>query len=299
MRICLIFIVLVLVACQSNIKETPSGLRFEIIKKGDGILPRKGQVVVFNYRVTDSNDSIWIDTWRNGFPVIDVVKDSSFISKEKGLKQMLRMVSDGDSLTTTLTVAEYFNKVVQMPIPSGMDSTQRLVYRVSIDSIMSKEAYRDWSYQSKLMKRDKQLASDIKLIDEYLTTKGLNFISDESGLRYIIHEEGKGRKPISGEAVIVNYSGYTLDGKYFATNIKSIADEKGIYDPKLHYEPLTVIVDESLVIVGWHLALKLLSKGAKATFYIPSPLGYGFQKFEDIIKVNEILVFDIEVLEVR
>ncbi len=299
MRIFAVFFLLVLVACQQSIKETPSGLKFEVVRKGDGLLPRPEQVVVFNYRMVDSNDSIWIDTYRNGFPVIDVVKDSSFIPTERGLKQMLRMVSDGDSIIIHMTVAEYFRTVVKKPIPSGMDSTQNFTYRVSIDSIMSKDGYRDWSYKSKMKKREIQMAKDTKIIDDFLTSKGLKFSSDESGLRYILHQEGEGRRPITGEAVIVNYSGYTLDGIYFATSSKSIAIDKGIYDANLNYNPLTVIVDESLVIAGWHYALKLLNKGAKATFYIPSPLGYGLQKVEGSIRQNEILVFDIEVLEVR
>jgi hypothetical protein len=52
------------------------------------------------------------------------------------------------------------------------------------------------------------------------------------------------------------------------------------------------------VIKGWTDGLKLLKKGAKAKFYIPSVLGYGNQKMGDMIPENAILMFDIEVANV-
>ena len=52
------------------------------------------------------------------------------------------------------------------------------------------------------------------------------------------------------------------------------------------------------VIPGWTDGLKLLNKGAKAKFYIPSSLAYGAQGAGQDIKPNEILVFDIEVVDI-
>jgi FKBP-type peptidyl-prolyl cis-trans isomerase FkpA len=45
--------------------------------------------------------------------------------------------------------------------------------------------------------------------------------------------------------------------------------------------------------------LKLLNKGAKGTFYIPSTLGYGPQQMSDVLKPNSILVFDLEMLDIK
>ena len=52
------------------------------------------------------------------------------------------------------------------------------------------------------------------------------------------------------------------------------------------------------VIPGWTDGLKMLNKGAKAKFYIPSALAYGSQGAGQDIKPNSVLVFDIEVLDV-
>ena len=45
--------------------------------------------------------------------------------------------------------------------------------------------------------------------------------------------------------------------------------------------------------------MKLLNKGAKAKFYIPSPLAYGKRKIGEDIPANSILVFDIEIMELN
>jgi len=64
------------------------------------------------------------------------------------------------------------------------------------------------------------------------------------------------------------------------------------------YGPLEITIDETNVIKGWHEALKLMNKGMKATFYMPSTLAYGSQQRSEIIKPNSILVFDMEIVDV-
>jgi FKBP-type peptidyl-prolyl cis-trans isomerase len=42
-----------------------------------------------------------------------------------------------------------------------------------------------------------------------------------------------------------------------------------------------------------------MSKGTKGTFYIPSTLAYGPQQRSEVIKPNSILVFDMEVVDLK
>jgi FKBP-type peptidyl-prolyl cis-trans isomerase len=42
-----------------------------------------------------------------------------------------------------------------------------------------------------------------------------------------------------------------------------------------------------------------MNKGSKGTFYMPSTLAYGPQQRSAIIKENSILVFDLEVVDVK
>ena len=51
------------------------------------------------------------------------------------------------------------------------------------------------------------------------------------------------------------------------------------------------------VIKGWQEAIKLLKKGGKGTFLIPSHLAYGERGAGSAIPPNAVLVFDIELVD--
>jgi FKBP-type peptidyl-prolyl cis-trans isomerase FkpA len=288
----------ILVSCGSNEKETPTGMKFTVVKKGDGVLPKPGEVVVFQFKFIDSKDSTWGET-TNGMPAAVLTNDSTALVSEDGMTQMLRMVSKGDSILVKMSVTKFFKDLVKAPVPVGVDSTLSLMYKIRIDSIMSQDDF--MNYQMTLMTKmsEEQLVKDIAIIDQFLADNKIEATRAESGLRYIITQPGTGANAQSGQTVKVNYTGYLLDGQYFDSSVKSVAEEKGLFNPMRTYEPFEVKIDETGVIQGWHEALKYLNKGAKGTFYIPSTLAYGPQQRSAVIKENEILVFDIEVVDVK
>src|SRR3989337_3680675 len=81
-------------ACTKKIeKETPNGMKFTVVKSGDGVLPKKDEVLVFDYLLKDSKDSVWNNTREGGMPAAYLIQDSSTLSKENGMIQMFRMLS--------------------------------------------------------------------------------------------------------------------------------------------------------------------------------------------------------------
>ena len=111
-----------------------------------------------------------------------------------------------------------------------------------------------------------------------------------SGLYYEITKKGTGENAKPGQTAIMNYTGKTLDGKTFDSNT----------DPEFkHTEPLPVQVGAGRVIKGWDEGVQLLNKGSKATFYIPSPLAYGPQDQGPNLPANSILIFDVEVTDIK
>ena len=52
------------------------------------------------------------------------------------------------------------------------------------------------------------------------------------------------------------------------------------------------------LIKGWQIGIPLMKKGGKATFYVPSELGYGGNDM-GVIPPNSILIFDIELIDVK
>lgn len=293
-------LLLLCVACDKSERETPNGLKFKVVKTGNGVASKTNDVLVFNFKLIDSKDSVWNDTYAGGIPAAVMIQDTSAIKSEDGMMQMLRMVSPGDSVVVNFTAKEFFKTLAGGPVPPGIDSTISLSYYVKIDSITTREAM--MALQAELMQKKtaKQLDTDIALIDKYLAEKNMVAEKTESGLRYVITKPGVGENGKSGQTVKVNYEGYMLDGQYFDTSIKEIAQAKGVYNPAREpYTPYEVTIDQSSVMKGWHEALKLLNKGAKATVYIPSTLAYGPQQRSEVIKPNSILVFDLEVIELK
>jgi FKBP-type peptidyl-prolyl cis-trans isomerase len=290
-------LMLLCVACNTSEKETPSGLKFKIVEAGDGVLPRPEEVVVFNYLFKDSKDSVWTDTFKEGFPAAIMIADSAAIAEENGMVQMLRMVSKGDSITTEMSIQNFFKEMVRGPVPPGFDSTLTLSYFIRVSGIMSRDSF--MTFQNAWMEKRQaiQFEKDVAAIDAYLAEKNIIAERAESGLRYVVMKPGKGESGKPGQTVKVKYSGHTLDGQYFDSNVRSVGEQKGV--GREPYTPYEVTIDQSGVIKGWHEALKLMNSGMQATFYIPSTLAYGPQQRSEVIIPNSILVFEMEVVEIK
>jgi FKBP-type peptidyl-prolyl cis-trans isomerase FkpA len=295
----LVCLATMLVSCVETMKETPSGLKYKVIKKGDGVLARVGEILVFDYALTDSKDSVWTSTIENGFPSAFMVNDSSAIPQENGIIQMLRMLSKGDSVTVDISIGDFFAKLSRRPVPEDLDSTLMMRYQFRINEIMTNEKF--MTYEQELMNNFmiNQLKKDTRKIDTYLNAKGIKADTLPSGIRYIITSPGTGEPAKSNQTVTVNYTGYLLSGEYFDSSIQSVALEKNLFDPSREYGPYPVTIDRSSVIQGWHDALKTMNKGSKGTFYIPSTLAYGPQQRSAVIKPNSILVFELEAVDIK
>ncbi len=108
--------------------------------------------------------------------------------------------------------------------------------------------------------------------------------STDSGLQYKVLNAGNGEKPKAENTVVVHYEGRTLNGDIFDSS----------YERK---EPASFGVKQ--VIPGWTEALQLMAKGSKWELYIPSKLAYGPGGFPPKIGPNELLVFKVELVDIK
>jgi FKBP-type peptidyl-prolyl cis-trans isomerase FklB len=97
-------------------------------------------------------------------------------------------------------------------------------------------------------------------------------------------KSGSGPSPTDTDIATVNYKGALLDGTVFDSS----------YDRK---EPTSFPVNR--VIPGWTEALKLMKVGDKWQLFIPSDLAYGERGAGADIPPNSVLVFDVELLDVK
>lgn len=111
-----------------------------------------------------------------------------------------------------------------------------------------------------------------------------NMITTESGLQYVILEEGTGANPQTGNTVSVHYTGTLEDG----TKFDSSHDRN---------QPIEFPLGQGFVIAGWDEGIALLNKGAKAKLVIPPELGYGMQGVPGVIPANATLTFEVELVD--
>ena len=104
-----------------------------------------------------------------------------------------------------------------------------------------------------------------------------------SGLQYMILNEGSGALPVDSNIVKVHYKGTLMDGTVFDSSYE-------------RNEPAEFQVNG--LIPGFTEALLLMKTGAKWTVYIPPHLAYGEQGAGGTIGPNEVLIFDIELIEI-
>ena len=100
----------------------------------------------------------------------------------------------------------------------------------------------------------------------------------DSGLQYMLVNEGAEYKVQPQDTVWVSYKGSLLDGEVFDQNDSTM-----------------FIADR--VIKGWTEGLGYLGEGGEATFYIPSELAYG-ERGNRAIAPNSTLVFEVKVHKV-
>ena len=110
-------------------------------------------------------------------------------------------------------------------------------------------------------------------------------ITTASGLTYVITSRAKGRRPKTGETVLVHYTGTLTDG----TKFDSSQDRK---------EPIAFPLGRSAVIKGWDEGIAQLGIGDSAVLIIPPQLGYS-KGAGGVIPPNATLVFVVTLVDVK
>jgi FKBP-type peptidyl-prolyl cis-trans isomerase FkpA len=271
---------LLTVACKDVEKVTPNGFKYTVIKAGDGATPKVNDIVLVDFQLKDSKDSVWRDSYKDDMPAPVEIRDSSAMATEDGITQMFRMLSVGDSVKVTMTVPKFFKDFVKRPAPPGIDTTLSITYTFKVNQIMSMDGFRTWSENKAKEHAEKIKAKDDKTIAKFLADNKIEAQRDTSGLYYVLHSNSGGAKPTSDNCVVVKYEGKLLEnGNTFDKN------------PKIAFSL-------NQVIQGWKLAIPMLSKGDSATFYIPSQLAYGPQGNYGI-PPNSILIFKVTLFDFK
>ena len=260
----------------------PSGLEYKIVKHGTGTRkPVLNDHIEMNIHL-HIGDSVIFDSRKmnNNQPVPLPISEPKF--KGDPMEGFMMIVA-GDSAIFRLPVDSL--KKTGAPLQPWMKEGQKIEYNVSLVTVRSDEEDKKYNEEQAA----KQRGIDDKILQDYFASHNIKALKTASGLYYSVTTDG-GNAPVrAGQKAKVLYTGKFMNGNKFDSNVDSNFH---------HTEPFELEVGRGRVIKGWDEGLQLLSKGTKATFYIPSTLAYGAQEQRGI-PGNSILIFDIEILDVQ
>ncbi len=276
---------LFLVGCDTeNVQTTESGYNYITCVDLEGDPGAAGDWV-FIHSVGYAGDSIIFDSRSEGDPTpIQLPMPDAPRGQLSPLQDVLATMSIGDSVQFEYPIDSF--KMGRPPFPSDVDV---LTYHIRVMDIMNPQQFQTWrsNEMKKSQERLTEVQAEVEQIYADYKAGNLNIQRTESGLGYVIHKQGSGDTPKTGEIVDAQYYGMLdSNGEMFDNSF-----QRG--------QPFSFQLGMQMVIAGWDEGFGLLNPGTKATLFIPSQLGYGERGSPPVIPANADLIFYVELESVR
>lgn len=282
-----------MVSCQKRTETTSDGIEYTYIEEGEE-KPKNGEFVIYHYTAKTESDSVFLSSY--DFPTPGYMQYSDSTDQEvTGINEIFQGLKKGDSIVVKSTAEKIFGP----GLPPFLTNDQNISLSIGVVDVLQEAVFQDYFNDLYTASQEKQTEKDIKIIEDYIAENNLNAIKTESGLFYVIEEEGNGPEVEQGDNISVNYTGYVVDGSVFDTSLEDVARANNTFNEGRPYAPLEIEVGAGSVIAGWDEGLQYLKEGSKAKLLIPSTLGYGERQVSEEIKANSVLIFDVEVTEVK
>ncbi len=276
----LTLIAVTLISCSKypGYKKTDSGLYYKFyVKSGDTAKPKVNDILKL-YMSYGTKDSLLMDGKEE---FLLQLTNPQF----KGdINEALAMMSKGDSASFIMPADSFFKKIVHVPLPDSIDSTEMLYFNVKMIDFFSQEEFIKRMNEENALKEQKELSD----LESYLSANNITVQPTESGLIYIEIVKGTGPQATQGKKAKVHYTGTLLDGTKFDSS----------YDHP-DKQPLEFIIGEQRIIPGFEEGVSLMKKGGKAKLIMPSKLAYGSRPAGPSIPAFSTLVFEVELIDVQ
>lgn len=118
-------------------------------------------------------------------------------------------------------------------------------------------------------------------IKTYIAANELDAQKTDSGLYYVITEEGTGKQPTATSNITVTYKGYFTN--------KTVFDQSS---------DTGVSFGLNQVIKGWTEGLQYFKEGGSGILLIPAHLGYGSYTYRGI-PGGSVLIFEVKLISVN
>ena len=252
---------------REGVVTLPSGLQYEIIKKGTGNKPTIADKVKTHYHGTLIDGSVFDSSVDRGEP-------ATF-----GVGQVIKGWQDGIPLMSPGAKYKFY---IPQDLAYGMRSPSpkipagaTLIFEVDLIEVIPATPTNQITPVSEAEQ------AGAKFMLENQDKEGV--ISLPSGLQYMVLVKGDGPKPTINDKVTTHYHGTLIDGTVFDSS----------YD---RGQPATFPLNG--VIKGWQEGIPLMPLGSKYRLFIPQNLAYGMRAMGKI-PAGATLIFDVELLDIN
>ncbi|MGZ3944090.1 MAG: FKBP-type peptidyl-prolyl cis-trans isomerase [Mucilaginibacter sp.] len=280
------------VQAQDEFTHAPKGVLVKNVTKNAGAKIKLDDVLTFDVTQKTEKDSILFSSYMMGHAATVRVQPAQ---NAGDLMDVFPLLTAKDSAYIKVPTDSIFvGHEEQRPpfLPKG----SYIIYNLKIRRVQSlNDAMAE---RNKLL--DSMRTAESVAAAKYIGDNKLAMNTTPSGLKYLVTKPSLKPKPLMGDTVLVNYTGYTLDGKVFDSSIAAEAQKAGLNQPGRNYEPISFDIGTVHIIQGWNEGFLLLNEGSKAKLIIPSNLGYGDQGSPDgRITPFSTLVFDVELVKIK
>lgn len=154
--------------------------------------------------------------------------------------------------------------------------------------IPSTLAYGETGAGGGLIPPDTTIVFEVELValpsaDDFIVPD-IEVVTTDSGLIYQDLVIGEGEVAKVGDAVVMHFKGYLIDGLVFAS---SVAQQD---------EPLSFTIGADMMIPGWNEGAIGMKIGGTRLLIIPSELGFGPQGAGGVIPPNAMVILEVELI---
>lgn len=274
--------IILLTACNKiTYRKTAGGMPYQVFKGDDKQKIMPGDIVKYqvSYKI---KDSVWFSSF--GLPA-SYTRTGNPLPYD--VSELWTSLAVGDSLVT-IQMLDTFIKRAPNDVPREFRKGVRLITCFKVLGVLQGDSA---VMEDQKIEQKGQLDKEIAYLEKFLASKNIKTQKTKSGALVQILEPGTGNLIDSGNFVAIKYTGVTMAGKKFDSNI----------DPAfMHTEPLTFSVGDGRVVKGFDEPMLFLRKGASAKVYVPSMIAYGARPDPNSgILPYENLVFDLMVVDVK
>lgn len=264
---------------DKGFKKSDTGLKYLFYKDVKGRVAAVEDIIKINFKMYTATDSLLRDTWSEGGAVVTQAQTPPF---KGSLEETFLMMSAGDSAAFLISADSMFEKSIKAPMPEFIKKGSFFKFVIKMEALYTRAEYEE------LAKKEaaEMIEKEDKEIQAYLAKNNLKGVKQPSGLYYVQTQPGTGVQAEAGKTVSVHYTGKLIDGTKFDSSV-----DRG--------SPFDFGLGQGQVIKGWDEGIALMKVGEKGVLLIPSALGYGARGAGGAIPPNSILVFDVELLDVK